>query len=350
MGFDADLLIVGGGPAGLTTALYARRAGLTVIVAEPRSGDGGLTPIDKACGEGLMPGGLARLRALGVDPPGVDFRGITYLDAGQRVDAPFRAGPGRGVRRTTLHSTLRIAAQAAGTQWTPARITQLRQDADGVEAGGLRARWLVGADGLHSTVRRLVGQTPVAGAPRRYGLRRHYHLAPWSHMVEVWWAPHAEAYVTPVAADTVGVAVLHRRGAHASSYQEMVDGFPALARRLAGAEPASTVQGAGPLRQIVRSRVHGRVLLVGDAAGYEDALTGEGISLAAAQAEAAVAALVAGNPVRYEATWREVTRRYRWLTRGLVLATMHRPGRRLLVPACATAPFAFRGIVNLLAG
>ena len=68
--YDTDLLIVGGGPGGLATALHARRHGLSVIVAEPRE-----NPLDKACGEGLMPGGLPELTSLGVDPPGMPFVG-----------------------------------------------------------------------------------------------------------------------------------------------------------------------------------------------------------------------------------------------------------------------------------
>jgi len=80
--YDTDLLIVGGGPGGLATALHARRQGLSVIVAEPRS-----SPIDKACGEGLMPGGLAELTSLGVDPAGMPFHGIAYVSEHRRAEA-----------------------------------------------------------------------------------------------------------------------------------------------------------------------------------------------------------------------------------------------------------------------
>src|SRR5581483_1661760 len=104
--YDADLLVVGGGPGGLATALHARRQGLSVIVAEPRD-----TPVDKACGEGLMPGGLAELASLGVDPVGLPLRGIAYLREHRRAEADFRNGPGRGVRRTTLHATLASRAK-----------------------------------------------------------------------------------------------------------------------------------------------------------------------------------------------------------------------------------------------
>ena len=155
--YDADLLIVGGGPAGLATALHARRHGLSVIVAEPREG-----PIDKACGEGLMPGGLAELTSLGVDPAGMPFRGIAYLSEQEkysRAQARFRTGPGRGVRRTTLHAALAARAKEQDTDWIRTRVTSVRQDAHGVTAAGVRAKWLVAADGLHSSVRRASQQS-----------------------------------------------------------------------------------------------------------------------------------------------------------------------------------------------
>ena len=104
-----DLIVAGGGPAGLATALYAVRAGLSVTVREPRSG-----VIDKACGEGLMPGALAALLDLGVDPPGHPLTGIRYVAGERFADASFSGGPGRGVRRTTLHDALRHAVLAAG--------------------------------------------------------------------------------------------------------------------------------------------------------------------------------------------------------------------------------------------
>jgi flavin-dependent dehydrogenase len=335
--FDADLLVVGGGPAGLATALHARRAGMSVIVAEPRP-----SPVDKACGEGLMPGGVAALAALGVEPDGVPLRGIAYVDGSRRVEASFRGGPGRGVRRTVLHSALVARASAVGTQWTVGRVGEVTQDRDGVCAAGVRVRWMVAADGLHSSVRRRLGVAAVAGSPRRFGVRRHYGIQAWSEFVEVWWSRDGEAYVTPVSGGVVGVAILGGGRVDLSS-------FPGLASRLCGAPVIGGVRGAGPLRQVVSRRVCGRVLLVGDSAGYEDALTGEGISLAVKQASAAVAALVAGRPALYEASWRRITREYRWLTRGLVLATSTAPMRRAIVPLSARLPALFGAIVNRLA-
>jgi flavin-dependent dehydrogenase len=334
--YDADLLIVGGGPGGLATALHARRQGLSVIVAEPRDG-----PIDKACGEGLMPGGLSELTSLGVEPVGMPFRGIAYVSEHRRAQARFRNGPGRGVRRTTLHAALAARAKEQDTEWLRARVTSVRQDAQGVTAAGVRAKWLIAADGLHSQVRRAVGITAKAGTPRRYGVRWHYRVPAWSEFVEVHWSRWGEAYVTPVEPDLVGVAIL-------SPGQPDLAWFPRLARQLQGAGRGQA-RGCGPLRQVVSRRVAGRVLLVGDAAGYEDALTGEGISLAVKQAGAVVNAIVDDAPASYEAAWHRVTRNYRLLTRGLVLATAPTVARRAIVPACATLPAAFRLAVNTLA-
>jgi flavin-dependent dehydrogenase len=334
--YDADLLIVGGGPGGLATALQARRHGLSVVVAEPRE-----DPIDKACGEGLMPGGLAELMSLGVDPAGMPFRGIAYVSEQRRAEALFRNGPGRGVRRTTLHAALEARAKEQDTEWIRTKVTSVQQDAHGVTAAGVRAKWLVGADGLHSTVRRSVGIKATAGTPRRYGVRWHFTVPAWSEFVEVYWSRRGEAYVTPVEPDLVGVSILSRG-------RPDLAWFPQLARQLAGAGRGQA-RGCGPLRQVVSRRVAGRVLLVGDAAGYEDALTGEGVSLAVKQAAAAVDAIVNETPASYEASWHRVTRNYRLLTRVVVLASTPRLTRPAVVPACQRLPGVFRFGINILA-
>ena len=103
------------------------------------------------------------------------------------------------------------------------------------------------------------------------------------------------------------------------------------------------------MRQVVSRRVAGRVLLVGDAAGYEDALTGEGVSLAVKQARAAVKAIADETPLAYERAWHRITRDYRLLTRGLVVATVPPVARRGIVPACTVLPGVFKQAVNILA-
>lgn len=221
-----------------------------------------------------MPHGAQALAGLGVQVTGQPLRGIRYLDDRHQAEARFRGEPGLGVRRTDLHAALAHRARQLGIRVLPVLVDGVRQDGSSVSAAGLRARYLAAADGLHSPIRRGLGLDRPVDGPRRHGLRRHFAVAPWSDCVEVHWSPSAEAYVTPLAPDLVGVAVLtSRRG----SFEQHLAAFPALLDRLpTGA--AGPVRGAGPMRQRVRARVAGRVLLVGDAAGYVDALTGEGLS------------------------------------------------------------------------
>ncbi len=345
MSVDTDVLVVGGGPVGLAAAIEARLAGLSVVVVEPRPG-----PIDKACGEGLMPGAVVGLERLGVRPPGRPLAGIAYDDGTRRAEHRFARSAGLGVRRTLLHTALVDRARSVGAELVRGRVTDLRPTGDAVEAAGMQARWVLACDGLHSRTRTAVGLAadPRArgrGAGRRYGLRRHYRVAPWGDLVEVHWARRAEAYVTPVAQDLVGVALLGPRG---MDYEQVLAGIPALRARLQGAEPDGPVMGAGPLRQRTRGRVAGRVLLVGDASGYVDALTGEGIRLGIAQARAAVACVVADRPQDYERRWTRESRGFRVVTGGLVAWAMS-PARRAVVPAAAALPPVFGGIVERLA-
>jgi flavin-dependent dehydrogenase len=336
-----DVLVVGGGPAGLATAIRCALAGLQVTVAEPRA-----APIDKACGEGLMPAAVARLQAIGVHPAGRPFRGIRYLDVSHRADALFRPGHGLGVRRTALHAALTQRAAQLAIPVLPVRVTGFVQHTDRVAAADIEARYLVAADGLHSSIRRVCTlDAPPARHPR-FGLRRHYRMAPWSDLVEVYWSPGAEAYVTPVADDLVGVAVL---GDSRGDFDCRLAAFPALRERLAAAEPVGGVRGAGPLRQNVKRRVCANVLLVGDASGYIDALTGEGISVALAQAAALVECLQAGRVADYEHAWRRVSRKSRLLTTGLLWSRHSSLLAPRIVPAAEYFPRLFTSIVNHVA-
>jgi flavin-dependent dehydrogenase len=252
-------------------------------------------------------------------------------------------------------------------------LTKLR-DTPGADRARLgrevRARYLVAADGLHSPLRRHLGldasippQSPAAGRgaaagrqsswplsrDARYGLRRHYRVRPWTDLVEVYWATGSEAYVTPVAPDTVGVAVLGGiapRGGADGGYDARLAAFPALQERLREAPPVTRVLGAGPMRQETRRRAAGRVLLVGDAAGYVDALTGEGIGAALAQAEVLVNCLTADRPGDYERAWRRVTRKGWALTSGLLWSRHHSLLGPRIAPAAQRFPWLFTLIVN----
>jgi flavin-dependent dehydrogenase len=119
-----------------------------------------------------------------------------------------------------------------------------------------------------------------------------------------------------------------------------------LRDRLAGAEPSSRVRGAGPLRQNVDRRTAGSVLLVGDASGYLDALTGEGIGAALAEATALAQCLAAGRARDYERAWLRVTRKSRMLTSGLLWSRNQRLVGPLIVPAARRLPWLFTAIVN----
>lgn len=335
-----DLLVAGGGPAGLATAIHAARAGLEVVVVERRHG-----PVDKACGEGLMPHALTQLGVLGADPPGMPFHGITYLDGRRRVTGRFRCGPGRGVRRTSLHASLLEAATAAGVRIEHGEVGAVSQDTSSVRCDGFRARYLAAADGLHSPIRASLGLARPSGGTRRWGIRRHHVMTPWSDCVEVYWSNDAEAYVTPVAEDCVGVAILTtRRG----GFSQHLEAFPALKDRI-DSHAHGPDRAAGPLRQRVRNRTAGRVLLVGDAAGYVDALTGEGLGISFSAAELLVKCIVTGRPADYDRQWRRMSRRYRLLTAGVLHASASPLLRSRIMPAANVFPGIFTGVVNLLA-
>lgn len=342
-----DVLVVGGGPAGLATAIACRQAGLSVCLV-----DRSRPIIDKACGEGLMPDGLACLERLGVslEPVlGHPFCGIAYQEGEVIAEGRFPGPPGRGVRRTRLHAALVERAQDCGVQlqWG-LRATGLEQpNHGGVElrfedGSTMGARWLIGADGLRSKVRQWagMGDVDIAGPKaRRFGVRRHFAMAPWSDCVEVHWADGCEAYVTPVAADEVGVAVLWSGAA--AGFDDHLGAFPKLAARLEGARRLSKDRGAGPLRQSVRSVQSGCVALVGDASGYLDAITGEGLSLAFHQAEALATALACGNPKLYRRRHRQICRLPEAMIRLLLWVEARPTLRRRMIRTLARQPILF---------
>lgn len=330
------LLVVGGGPIGLAAALIAARRGLEVVLLDEHRS----WPIDKACGEGLMPPAVAALRALGVVLPDEHcspFAGIRYVDGDVVAEGRFPEGPGLGVRRLGLSAALAEACRAAGVELVGGqRITSWSQDGRGVlvttPSDTFRGDWLVGADGLHSRLRQGI---PLRQGPVRQGLRRHYVVDRVPDMVEVHWSDGVEAYVTPVGPGRVGVALLH--GDDHTPYDELLARFPGLTL----GEPIDQIRGAGPFAVHPASPHVGRLLLVGDAAGYLDAITGEGITLGIAGAHAVVDSIVAGTPERWPAAHRRIARRHVAFT-TLLLWIARRPAlRHRVVAALARNPVAF---------
>lgn len=342
-----DLVVIGGGPAGLASAIEARMHGLDVCIIERRLG-----AIDKACGEGLMPGAVVMLNRLGVQPNGHHLVGVTYQDERSSVSHRFRHGVGMGVRRTELSFALRNRAEQLGVQFVHDSLVALEQDdarviAECSHGERIAAKHLIGADGLHSTVAKLVGlqRNTHSSRARRYGIRQHFALKPWSDFIEVTYTDTAEVYITPVSNTEVGVAVL---GPRVTGFEETLSNVPVLAQRLQGAAPSSERSGAGPFARATSARTRGRVLLVGDASGYVDAITGEGLRLGFAQAHAALNSIVAGNTPAYEREWRRVSRDFRVLTKGLT-ALASSPLRNTIVPLAQSMPGLFGTIVDRLA-
>jgi menaquinone-9 beta-reductase len=293
-----DVAIAGGGPAGLAAAIHAAQAGLSVAVFDREE-----LPRDKACGEGLMPPGLQALERLGAreglaPSEWAPIRGIRYLqEDGTFLEGRLPGKGGIGVRRTALARVLLEKAQKAGVAVHPKTAVRAHRRTDScvsvdTDEGSWEAAVLVAADGLASPLRAAEGLDLPSCGPRRFGLRQHVRLRPWTDCVEVHLSDGLEAYVTPAGEERVGVAFLWEDGNPPQiSWPALVLRFPALAERLRGAEADSAPRGAGPLRRRVLARVRPRFVLLGDAAGYVDAITGEGLSLALVCAEALGACL-----------------------------------------------------------
>lgn len=304
-----------------------------------------------------MPPGVRALAALGVDPAALrsaPFRGVRFVDGARELAGDFATGAGLGVRRSALSEALRARAARAGIELRFAcALEGWGDEGAGVLAetsqGAVRARYLIGADGLASRVRERAGLARPRARARRFGMRRHFRIAPWSEFVEVHWGDRAQAFVTPVASDEVGVALLW--GGDGGSFASHLARFPALAARLAGTETVSETRGAGPFWQAARARFAGCVALVGDAAGYTDAVSGEGITLALLGAHALAHTLASGAPLaHYESAWRRLTRAHRALAALLAFAAAHPRARRGAFAALAAAPGAFQALLRIAAG
>jgi len=321
-----DLCIVGGGPAGLACAIASAQRGLRVAVLDAMR-----PPIDKACGEGLMPDSLAALAQLGIafeesleapnkitsPTPGHPLTGIRFLSADGKLQtqATFPHSSGRGIRRLHLHQLLvdRALTLNVDLHWQTVvqNIKLLEPGAPETGAGNsapsvliqtsrgpIAARYLVGADGHASRVRTWAHLDRSAFSNRRLALRQHFTQTPWTHHVEVHWSAHGQAYVTPIAPDQVCVAFVSRD--RLATVPAALAHFPALQTRLATATPSGKPRGAVTFSRKLHRVTHGPIALLGDASGSVDAVTGEGLALAFRQSLALAEALSANDLSLYQ--------------------------------------------------
>src|SRR5438309_1095421 len=342
-----DAFVIGGGPAGLAAAIAARRRGRRVTVA-----DALVPPIDKACGEGLMPDGLEALGRLGVALPAEEscpFRGIRLLNGDDRVAAPFPKGYGLGVRRTTLHGALVEQAEREGAHllWG-ATVTGVSSGS--VEVNGVthRPRWIIGADGSASRVRKWIGLEPAQRPPARIAFRRHYQVAPWTEYMEIHWGDGRQIYVTPVSPAEVCVVLISRDST--LRLDSALLGFPQLAARLAGAKTITSERGAVTVSRRLPRVYRGNAALIGDASGSVDAITGEGLHLAFAQALALADALATNRLDAYDSLHRQIRRRSAFMARFMLTLGESSGLRRRAIGALSLRPDLFADLLALHVG
>ncbi|MCU1312350.1 MAG: hypothetical protein JWM54_107 [Acidobacteriaceae bacterium] len=343
--YDMDVCVAGGGPAGLATAIACAQRGLSVTVV-----DAARPPLDKACGEGLMPNALKALADLGVTVDSAEaapFAGIRFIGSDKRAQACFTSGTGCGIRRTVMHDLLRVRAEELGVQmdWGT-RITGLDGDVLALDARRIRARWIVGADGLQSRIRHWAGLDRGRVLSRRIGLRRHYGVAPWSRFVEIYWGNHAQAYVTPVGSEQVCVVISLSKKRQAS-FQDALRELPELEGRLARASCTSAARGAVTLGRRLKQRTRGPVALVGDASGSVDSITGEGLSIGFHQATPLADAIVANDLSGYEQASREISRVPLFMSQTMLLLDRSVLLRRHTLAAFARSPQLFARMLRV---
>ena len=333
----SEVLVIGGGPAGLAAAIALRQLGLPVLVTDPCLDPLAQQPIDKCCGEGLLPAGVRALGRLGLPPAslqqhGVSLQGIRFHRGGLKATACFPASeaPALGLRRIALHGLLLGRAREAGVSFATCTARLLGDGVSGcrVLLGSREheVRWVAGADGMQSVVRTAAGLAPSGFVPQRFALRQHFRLAPGcsvAPLVEVYWARGTQAYVTPVDEQTVGVAVISREKPH--GMEDALRHFPALLARLDGAEPVSRVRGAPTLHRTLRAVHACSVALVGDASGSVDAITGDGLSLAFEQSLGLAEAIARGDLSLYGRAHRRLGRRARLMSHALLSMGMAAP-------------------------
>ena len=343
---STDLFVIGGGPGGLAAAIAARRRGMDVTVA-----DHAVPPIDKACGEGIMPDGVAAAEALGIDLRTASpraFRGIRFCEGEESVAASFPEGHGYGLRRIALHNLMVEHARSLGVRMAwGVHIEGLRPEGVAVAGELVRAGWVVGADGGRSNVRAWAGLDAARRDSRRFGFRRHYRMAPWTDYMEIHWADGCQLYITPVAEDEVCVVLISRDPR--LRLDAALPRFPQVARRLRDAEGAPERGGVSASRRL-KAVCRGRVALLGDASGSVDAITGEGLCLLFQQAVSLAEAIEARDLELYQAAHRRIGRRPEFMADLMLMLENRGRLRRRSLRAMASDPRLFARMLAMHVG
>ena len=315
-----DVLVIGAGPAGSATALQLAQAGFRVTMVDRRE-----FPRHKPCGEFLSPECVPYLDQLGLagmlDELGAHrVSGMRLSGYGTTTDGRFRRLPGRashgehgfGIRREVFDHRLVQAAVAAGVEFLPRHefVELLRQD--DVVAGAVfrcpdgarierRARWVVGADGVHSRVAKALGVQRRLNWLDQFALVAHFADVPTAAAADVQLLPGGFFAATTVDQGLYSLNLVLPRRALRERAADDWDGFvqqhaersPGIAERLRGARRLQPWRGIGPFGFRTTTQSVPGCALVGDAAGYVDPMTGEGIYFALFGARALGTALAA---------------------------------------------------------
>ncbi len=321
-----DIVIVGASVAGSAAAVQLARRGYRVELLERAS-----FPRRKPCGEGLFSGGAHELKLLGVlDDVTAGSAPLSSMrfrlgDAVVEAPLPVTPEPHLGVRRDLLDQRLIAAAAEAGAKVsTGVQVRKLvrgeHRFAVETTAGVVEARELIAADGINSRLRHDAG-LHRSGRPRRYGVSAHMRVASdLPRGVEVVFERGYELYLTPVAPGIMNVALLLGRAVAVEFKGDLQAHFlELLSRSGVEAELIDEPLMAGPFPAGATALSKGNLVLVGDAAGFFDPITGEGMSLALKSAR-----LCAESVARYlehgDATaFDDYTKQHRAIERNPVL-------------------------------